>query len=121
MCHQRLQRALINHGDDAAFNSSAQQISHGSLALFLIDSCIRFPALILRVDIGKHFVERFELEEAVKSECDRMTILQQQHSGRGDKSLQRELLCARRHRHRHSDQDNAKCRPTEQRGHCTHP
>ena len=91
MCHQRLQRA-INHGDDAAFNSPAQQISQGSLALFLIDSCIRSPALILRVDIGKHFVERFELEETVKSECDRMTILQQWRCRRAQSSSRCKLL-----------------------------
>jgi transposase len=30
-------------------------------------------------------------------------------------------LAWRRHRHRHSDQENAKCRSTERRGHCTHP
>jgi len=30
-------------------------------------------------------------------------------------------LAWRWHRHRHSDQENAKCRSTERRGHCTHP
>ena len=63
---QGLERALVNHGDDAALNSAPQQFACQALPCGIVQA--GFPALPLGIDVGKHIRQRLELDEAMKSE-----------------------------------------------------
>jgi hypothetical protein len=64
---ESLEGALVDHGDDSAFNCSAQEFG-------AIHGVVAFPALGLRVDVGKEFGQRFEFDEAVEREGDGLAI-----------------------------------------------
>ncbi len=65
---QGLERALVNHGDDAALNSAPQQFACQALPCGIVEA--GFPALLLGIDVGKHVRQRLELDEAMKGEAD---------------------------------------------------
>jgi hypothetical protein len=69
---QGLERALVDHGDDPALNSAPKQFACQALPCGVVQA--GFPALLLRIDVGKHVRQRLELEETMKSESDGMAV-----------------------------------------------
>ena len=69
---QRVQRALVRHGDNAALNSAAKQIVR-QLPPLVVCECAR-PALRLELNVGKHLGQRFEFDEAVEGKRNRVAV-----------------------------------------------
>ena len=86
---QGLERALVDHGDDAALNSATQQFACQALPCGIVQA--GFPALLLGIDVGKQIRQRLEFDEAVKGESDGTAVLQDRGRGR-DQGLKRNLL-----------------------------
>jgi len=68
---QGLQRALVDHGDDTTFDSPAKEFGAESVA---DHGAVAFPALGLRIDVGKEFAERLEFNEAVERKGHRVAV-----------------------------------------------
>ena len=69
---QGLERTLVDHGDDAALDSAAQQFAGQARRARHRPGV--FPAPGLGIDVGEQLGQRFEFDEAVKSEGDGMAV-----------------------------------------------
>ena len=55
MCDERFERTLVGHGNDATLDAVAKQFAGQLLPLGVVEGGVAWPAMGLRVDVGKQF------------------------------------------------------------------
>src|SRR2546428_143883 len=110
MCHQHLERTLVNHRDNTTLDSAAQQLTRQMLPQPIPAAAVKFPALRLGLDVREQLSQRFEFDEAQNGKGDRAAVFQN-YCGRRNNCLKWNVFGSQGGPQDHCSESNADQQP----------